>query len=203
MSRLQRHATWAWLIVLILGLLVAAAMRLGPGQVTAPASASPTDTDGAGALAATAQRVRLLQLEISRLREQLSSVQSEADNRRDHIAAIDAMLAEDAYADCPPFLQEDSTVRALQKIIHEAGSMVPDGEERLSTAAAVARERLRSRLQAMRDQFSEEADNQDERADLLRQRLHGETGEVEHLQQVMQEELDRTASPSPTTSAGE
>jgi hypothetical protein len=55
----------------------------------------------------------------------------------------------------------------------------------------------------MRDQFSEEADNQDERADLLRQRLHGETGEVEHLQQVLQEELDRTASPSPTTSAGE
>jgi hypothetical protein len=181
-------------------------MRLGPGQPGIPGTASATDGDIPGnssALSATARRVKLLESQVSRLREKLSAIQTESDDRRVRIAAIDAMLAEDAYVDCPPFLQEDSTVRALQKIICEAGSVTPYGEERLSTAAAVARERLRSKFQALRDQYSEEADNLDEQAGALNQRVHTEVIEVEHLQQVIREELEHTAASTTATSANE
>ena len=209
MSRLQRHVAWAWLVVLAVGVLVAAALRLGSDQMTVPATASATDTEGfvpggPGSLAATAQRVRLLQMQISKLREQLSAVQTEAEDRHVQIAAIDTLLAEDVYTECPPFLQEDNTVRALQKIIREAGSAQPDGgEERLSTAAAVARERLRSKLEAMRDQLSEEAANQEEQANLLRQQVRQQVDEVEHLLRVMQQELDRAAPAAGTSASGD
>ncbi len=211
MSRLQRHAAWAWLVVLVVGVLVAAALRLGPERTGVPSSAAATDTDGfvpgePGTLAATAQRVHNLQIQVSRVREQLAAVQTEADDRRQRIAAIDALLSEDGYAECPAFLQEDNTVRALQKIIREAaGATRPDssGEERLSTAAAVARERLRSKLSVMRDQFLEEAADQDAQAEVLRQQVRQQTEEVEYLQRVMQQELDRSTSAAATPPSGD
>jgi hypothetical protein len=204
MSRFQRHVAWAWLVALAAGMVVVAALRLGPDN-----SGSPSEAVGdagnvvpgpSGALAATAQRLRLLQMQVTRLREQMAAVQAEATDRHERLAAIDGLLCDESYTECPPFLQEDTTFRALQKIVREAaGSPTPaaGGEERLSTAAAVARERLRAKLELMRDQLTQEASDLDTQTDLLRLRLHSQAEEVEHLQALMQDQLQSDPGSSP------
>jgi hypothetical protein len=203
MSWLQRHAVWAWLVALVAGVVLVAAMRLPPERGTGPVPASAYDDLNAelsGDLAAIARRARLLQIQGGRLREQLTDLRTEAGERRDHIAVINEMLIGDSYAECPPFLQEDTTFRALQRIIREASgtSGFPDsGEKQLDTAAAVARERLRGKMELLRDQLKREAADLDARAEATRRQLGIQSEEAERLQQLMQEELNRRPPSQP------
>jgi hypothetical protein len=207
MSWLHRHSAWAWLMFLVVGIIVVAAMRLAADRSSGPISASAYENTGTSDqpedLAATARRMRLLQLQAGRLRDQLCSLQASAAERRERLAVVEEMLSENSFTDCPAFLQEDSTFRVLQKIVREAadsGLPANGGEPRLSTAATVARERLRGKLELLRDQINQEVADLEAQADTLRQRLRVQSEEVEHLQLLMQRELDNLAPPASDSS---
>jgi len=209
LSWLQRHAKWAWPIALVAGVLLVVAVRLWPGGPPCPARSdgNPRSVVAAGQasdLASAARRLRFLQEQVNRTRQQLVSLQTEAAARRGRIAAIDEMLATDCLAECPPFLRDDTTVRALQKIVREAAESPrdgPAGRDRLDIAASVARERLRSRLDALRSQLAREAADFDKQAEALRQRLQLLGGEIEQLQREIHRELQSHAD-RPTDPVG-
>jgi chromosome segregation ATPase len=189
---LQRHAKWAWPIALVVGVLLVVGLRVWPGGSPRRASSDAQASD----LASAARRIRFLQDQVNRTRQQLVSLQTEAAARRGRVAALDEMLATDSLAECPPFLRDDTTVRALQKIVREAADSTAagtPGHDRLDTAASVARERLRSKLDALRDQLGREAADLDAQAETLRQRLQILTGEVEQLQRDIRRELQGRA----------
>jgi chromosome segregation ATPase len=198
---LQRHAKWAWPIALVVGVLLVVGLRVWPGGSPRRASSDAGAANGVAAaqasdLASAARRIRFLQDQVNRTRQQLVSLQTEAAARRGRVAALDEMLATDSLAECPPFLRDDTTVRALQKIVREAADSTAagtPGHDRLDTAASVARERLRSKLDALRDQLGREAADLDAQAETLRQRLQILTGEVEQLQRDIRRELQGRA----------
>jgi len=198
---LQRHAKWVWPIALVGGVLLVIAVRLWPGGSPCPARSDggPRSVVAAGQasdLASAARRLRHLQEQVNQTRRQLVSLQTEAAARRGRIAAIDEMLATDSLAECPPFLRDDTTVRALQKIVREAADSPGEGaagRDRLGIAASVARERLRSKLDALRDPLVREAADLDKQAEALRQRLQLLAGEVEQLQREIYRELQGRA----------
>jgi hypothetical protein len=64
----------------------------------------------------------------------------------------------------------------------------------------VARERLRGKLELLRDQINQEVADLGAQADTLRQRLRVQSEEVEHLQLLMQRELDSLAPPASDSS---
>jgi hypothetical protein len=132
------------------------------------------------------------------MREQIDGLQTESAARCRQIAALDETLVAGSFDDCPPFLSDDATVRAFQRIIRETEGetdrAAPD-HDRLNTAAAVARERLRMKFEAMRDQLVREADDLDAQAEELKVRLHAQSVEVERLDwQVRQQLQDRSIS---------
>jgi hypothetical protein len=203
---LQRHAKWAWPIALVAGVLLIVCARFWPG--------SPRDarSDGglrsgvaagqASDLASAARRVRFLQEQVNRTRQQLVTLQTEAATRRGQVAAINEMLVTDSLSECPPFLRDDSTLRALQKIVREAAESTASGDaghDRLNTAASVARERLRSKLDALREVLAREAADLDTQAEALRQRLHQLAGEVEQIQRDIHRELQGQVDRRPET----
>jgi len=188
MSWLKRHATLMWplAVLIILGLLVL--IRIGPGWATRPlappqAEAHGVVTAGADAMA-TARRIAQLQGEAGRTREQLAAVQTQTSVRRERIATLEEMLASDSLTDCPNFLKEETTVRALQKIIREASETVrppADDQNRLSIAATIARQRLRQKLEGLRDQLQQELGRLESQAEALRERLRLQTEELDLL----------------------
>jgi hypothetical protein len=194
---LQSHAKLAWPVALVVGVLLVVGARLWPGWTPCPARSDSIAGSGvvagqASDLASAARRIRFLQEQINRTRQQLVSIQTDAAGRRGHVAALAEMLATDTLTECPPFLRDDTTVRALQKVVREAAESTTVGDagrDRLNTAASVARERLRSKLDALRQQLTREAAGLDTQAEALRQRLHLLCGEVEQLQRDIQREL--------------
>ena len=200
---LQRHAKWVWPIALVAGVLLVVGLRVWPGWPCPPAPGDGGAGSGvvagqASDLASAARRIRFLQEQVNRARQQLVSLQNEASSRRGRVAAINEMLATDTLTECPPFLRDDTTVRALQKIVREAaesGGAGASGRDRLNTAASVARERLRSKLDALRDQLTREAADLDTQAETLRQRLHLLCGEVEQIQRDIHRELQSRSGP--------
>jgi FtsZ-binding cell division protein ZapB len=178
-------------------------MRFLPGWPARPAPglAGPTSgvvTGESGDLAAAARRIRLLQEEVDRMRDELANLQTEASARRGQVAALDGMLVRDSLTEAPAFLREDTTVRALQQIMREAAEAPGDGareHDRLSTAATVARERLRSKLESLRDQLTREAAELDAQAEALRLRVRLRSEELESLQHQVQRELHSRLHP--------
>ena len=207
MHWLQLHAKWAWPIALMAGALLVVAAYLAPGRSPRAARSDVGPAGGvvagqASDMASAARRLRFLQEQINRTRQQLVTLQTDAAARRGRIAAVDEMLASDSMAECPPFLRDDTTVRALQKIVREAADSSGDGaarRDRLDIAASVARERLRSKLDALRDQLAAEAADLDKQAEALRQRLQLLADEAEQLQREIHRALQGRAGPPGAT----
>jgi hypothetical protein len=206
MLSLRRRAVWAWPAVLVAGLGLILVFRLvdGPSGSSAASPAGGSSGVVAGEpsdLAAAARRIRLLQAQVSQTRDQLAALQTQARNIRQQIITLDEMLAGDSLTDSPGFLRDDTSVRALQKIIREAASSpaTSDEPDRLGTAAVVARERLRSKLESLREQLTHETAALDAQSGALRQRLRLQSDEVEHLQRQVQKELKSSALPPPTS----
>jgi len=209
MPWLRRHAAWAWSAVLIVILCLIVAIRVGSSPPARPSAIPAAESRGVVAgdssdLAATAQRMRTILEEMARIREKLASAQADLSMRRERIATLEEMLAADSLTECPPFLRDETTVRALQKIIRDAreseGPMVP-AESRLTTAATVARERLRSRLEGMKDQLRQEAGTLEAQAEALRQHLRLKSDELDDLQRQVQKQLHSGVGPRRTGAA--
>jgi len=207
MSRLRRQMAWAWPVVLVAGLLLVAAIRVGSDWADVPAPTLATETEGIVAgrsddLAAAARRIRLLQDRSGDTRRRLVALQSEVASKRQQMATLDAMLAADRLTDCPAFLRKQTTVRALQKIIREAadsGVTEAADQNRLDTAAAVARERLRRKFEAIRSQLADEVGHLDAQAAALRKQLRLETADLERLRRRVERQLQGRAHPRPSS----
>ncbi|MBE3070088.1 MAG: hypothetical protein IMZ66_07610 [Planctomycetes bacterium] len=205
MSWLRRHAAWIWPASLITGLILVALVRLWSGWAGKPETSMGAQVHGvvtadSDDLAAVARRIRTLQEERSRTREQFTALVSRAADCRQHVAALDEMLASGRLTDCPVFLREETTVRALQKIIREAaGSGIasqPD-ENQLSTAGVVARQRLRAKLGVLRDQLHAETATLETRTEALKRELDLQATQIEALQAKVLERLEsRMRGPS-------
>ena len=201
MSWLSRHTAWAWPAVLLAGLLAVVAIRIWSGWASGPTPSMATATDGIVAgrsddLAAAARRIRLLQDQSGETRRRLAALQSDVSARRQQVRTLDAMLASNRLTDCPAFLRQQTTVRALQKIIREAadsGIAEAADQNRLNTAAAVARERLRRKLEALRSQLTDDISRTEAPAAVLRQRLHLQMAELQRLRRQVQRQLQSRA----------
>jgi len=197
MSWLRRHMAWAWSAMLLAGLLAAVAIRIWSDWAGAPVRSPATETEGivvgqSDDLATAARQIRMLQDQSGETRRRLATLQSDAAAKRQHVTVLDAMLASNRLTDGPAFLQQETTVRALQKIIREAadtGAGEAADQNRLDTAAAVARERLRQKLEAIRSQLADDIASIETRAAALRQHLHLQTTELERLQRQVRQQL--------------
>jgi chaperonin cofactor prefoldin len=205
MSWLKRHVAWAWSAILFAGLALVLLIRLGSGMLTPTDAGPPSEDRGivggdSDTLTASAKRIRTLQDQVATLREQLAAAQIDLALRHERIATLRQMLNTDSLTDCPVFLHDETTVRALQKIVRDArqpqGPLVSD-ETSLSTAASVATERLRGRLEAIRDQMDREAAAIETRVEGMRQQLHLQTDELENLRRQVNKQLQSSAAPWP------
>ena len=209
MSWFRQHAVWIWPASLMAGLVLIAVVRVWSGWASNPVTSLGAEGTGVVAgdaddLASTARRIRVLKELVGRMREQFTAVQARTSTCRQQVAALDEMLASDRLTDCPAFLREQTTVRALQKIIREAtGSEDPSArdQDRLNTAAVVARERLRTKLQVLRDQLTEEATRLETQAATLRQQLTVQTAELETLQREARRQLQSRSAAGLTPAA--
>lgn len=207
MSWLRRHMARAWPAVLLAGLLAVAAIRVGSGWTSGPAPTLATETNGIVAgrsddLATAARRFRLLQDQSGETRRCLAALQSDVAAKRQQRNTLDAMLATNRLTDSPAFLRGQTTVRALQKIIREAtdtGVTEAADQSRLNTAAAVARERLRRKLEAIHSELAEDIDRLEARAAATRHQLHFQTAELQRLRRRVQRQL-QSQTPGPQSS---
>lgn len=210
MSRLKHPIAWACAATLLAGVAVIAGVRLfsawhggpapavageGRGIIAATDSPShPGTLPNGQSLASLARRIRLLQEDLNDTRGRLAKAETEAALLRDRAATLDRMLAEDSLMDCPLFLHDETTVRALQGILREAA----DGTD---AAATIARQRLRQRLAGLRDQMAQEADDREAEADALHGRLRQQADDLETLQQSLMSRLSEAqagpANPAP------
>lgn len=202
MLRLNRRIAWVWPVLLVAGLVFVVAFRTWSGWATRPMAASTDAAEGvikghADDAAAVARRIRQLEAAIEQTQQALADLAATATRKREQADTLRTMCESDQLTECPPFLHEDATVRALQKIIREADGATPAGDDRqarLATAAAVARERLRARLTALHDQLRNEIVDVEERAAVLGQRLRIESRDLPRLRQQMDRRLDRSTT---------
>jgi len=206
MSWLRHHIAWVWPAALVVGLALVVIIRVWSGWADRPMASLASETDGvvsgeSDGLVAAARRIRALQSQSAATRQQLAALQNDSSTKRQQAATLDTMLASDRLTDCPDFLRRQTTVRALQNIIREAADATPSespDQSRLNTAAAVARERLRTKLEAVRSQLADEVDDLETQAITLRQQLQLQTAELERLQRQAQRQLHgRASSPHP------
>jgi hypothetical protein len=195
MPWLKRHAAWAWSAVLLIGLTLMVLIRLGSAPPARTAAGPPGDSRGvvtgdSDTPPGAAERLQTLQEQAAAVREQLAAAQADLALRRERAATLAEMLATDSLAECPPFLREDTTVRALQKIIRDAaaaqGPLVSDLGS-MNTAATVARERLRNKIEALRDEMGQELLGMETKIEGLRRQLRLATDEMENLLQKRQQ----------------
>jgi hypothetical protein len=189
MSWLKGHAPMIWPAAVLAALGLVVLIRMGSGWTDPPPVSADADHRGIATAEpdamATARRIRLLEDQAGRTREQLAAVQTETSVRRERVATLDEMLASDSLTDAPGFLKDETTVRALQKIIREAAASsrpVDNDSSRLNTAATVARERLRQKLESLRSQFAQELGKLEAQSDALRDKLRTQTEALDHLQ---------------------
>jgi len=189
MSWLKGHAPMMWPAAVLAALGLVVLIRMGSGWTDPPPLSANADHRGVVTAEpdamATARRLRLLEDQAGQTRGQLAAVQTETAVRRERIAALDEMLASDSLTDCPGFLRDETTVRALQKVIREASDSsrpLDDGQSRLNTAATVARERLRQKLEGLRHQLTQELARLEAQGETLRQKLRTQTEELDLLQ---------------------
>jgi len=204
MSWLKGHAPMIWPAAVLAALGLVVLIRLGSGWTDGTPASAGGDRGGVVTAApdslATARRIRLLEDEAGRTREQLASVQTETSIRQERVTVLDEMLASDSLTDCPGFLKDETTVRALQKIIREASDTSRPSEDnpsRLNTAATVARERLRQKLNGLRDQLNQELGKLESQAGVLRQQLRAQTEALDVLQrQIRRQDQSRAVQHS-------
>jgi len=210
MSRPKHSIAWACAATLLAGVAVLAAVRLfsaweggpapavaGDGRGIIAATDSPSDPGtlaNGPSLASLARRIRLLQEDLNDTRGRLAKAETEAVLLRDRVVTLDRMLAGDSLTDCPLFLHDETTVRALQGILREAAAGGTDA------AATIARQRLRRRLTVLRDQMAQEAADRQAEADALHGRLRQEADDLETLQQSLMSRLSE-AQAGPGTPA--
>ena len=198
MARPRRHVVWIWPALLLAGLAAVVAFRVWSGWATRPMAASTDRADGRvegerADLSAAGRRLRRLSHQLARTRRRLADFQADIADRRRHIRTLDGMLESGRLTECPPFLHDSTTVRALQKIIREAeGPAQAEGGQRsrLATAATIARERLRARLSAMRDRFAREVADLQARAAALRHERRLQEAGLRQLRRQISERLD-------------
>jgi len=203
LPRRERHVAWIWPALLLAGLISMAALRVWSGWATRPMVASGDGTEGfiegdGANLAPAARRLRQLQTEMDQTRRRLADLLAEAADKRQQVQTLDEMLTTGRLTDTPDFLRGRTTVRALQKIIREAGGSAfagSDQESRLTTAALVARERLRAKLTALADELKQDLAECEQRAATLRPQLHFQRASVRRLRGRIQERLDSPAAP--------
>lgn len=198
MSRPKHPIAWACAATLLAGVAVIAGVRLfsawhggpapavagdGRGIIAATDSLSDPGTLANGqSLASAARRIRLLQEGLNDTRGRLAKAETEAALLRDRAATLDRMLAGDTLTDCPLFLHDETTVRALQGILREAAAGT-------DAAATIARQRLRQRLAVLRDKMAQEAGDRGAEADALHGRLRQQADDLETLQQSLMSRL--------------
>jgi hypothetical protein len=210
MFGLARVATWVWVVLVVaaLGAIILGIQYSSVGPLSARAAPNSADnrpgSPGPGGLADLARRGRELHAHLLSLREQLAATQTQADVLLERVATLDAMLAGGSLTQCPVFLQEETTVRALQGIIREAVASEGPGSgsepNRLDTAAAIARDRLRRRLEMLRDDLRQQAVALADEASGLRRRIREQAAEIESIQARINHRLRAgpdAAAPSP------
>lgn len=205
MARPRRQVAWFWPALLLAGLAAVVAFRMWSGWATRPMVASSNLPEGrvageAADLAAAGRRLRYLHAQRSATAARLATLRTEIADRRRQARTLDEMIDGGRLTDCPPFLAENTTVRALQKIIREAGGAAQTDagrDPRLTTAAAVARERLRTKLLVLRDQLRRETADLDAQATTLRQQQRLQEAGIRHLRRQIDERLNgRAAEPA-------
>jgi len=187
--RLNRRIAWVWPLLLVAGLISVVTFRMWSGWATRPMAASPGTAEGiiggdTEDAAGASRRLQQLRQSVAETQQALADLAAATARKRDQAETLRHMREANRLTECPPFLHEDATVRALQKVIREADRPVPagdDGQARMAAAAAVARERLRARLAALERQLRDEISNLEDRAAALRQRLHLESRDLERL----------------------
>lgn len=205
MGGIRPRAAWIGSAIVLAGLVLVVSVRLLTGSGHTP-PATPASAEGgvvAGRsedLAASARRLRTLYEEMGRTREQLAAVQARATAKRENVTTLNRMLAEDSLTQCPAFLRDETTVRALQQVIREAAASAnpaSSGNGSLNTAASVARERLRLKLETLRDQLLQEVRETEAEAEALRQHLRGDSEELDRLRRQVNEPLQSRTEAAP------
>lgn len=199
-----RRVSWLWPVLIVAGMMAVVMVRVWSGWATRPMAASTNVAEGIvegerADLAAWGSRVRRLQAQLDRTRHRLMGLQTDVVIKREQVRTLDTMLATDRLTHCPDFLRNETTVRALQKIIGEAAGTSQadtDRSSRLHTAAAVARERLRAKLTALRNSLATQVTDLQQQVTALRHQLHLQRADLGRLQQQVQYRLDRPAGPS-------
>ena len=202
MSLSERPGVWFWTALLLAALASIVIVRVWSGWAGRPVTSAAADDHGritadADSLTAMAHRMRGLQDESRRTRDQLTAAEADAEARRGEIEVIDRMLDSGRLTDCPAFLSEQTTVRALQKIIAEANSQPAPGNApagNLNTAALVAQERLRRKLQSIREEADEELKTLSRQAQALRELLARQVHELDDLGRELQRRLQSSQS---------
>ena len=198
MARPRRQIAWIWPTLLLAGLAAVVAFRMWSGWATRPMVASTGRTEGRVAgeqadLAAAGRQLRRLQVRATATASRLAAVQAELAAKHQQILTLDEMLDTGRLTECPPFLRDETTVRALQKIIREAGgpAQADAGQgSRLGTAAVIARERLRAKLSTIRSQLDREALDLEDRASALRHEQQLQEADLRQLRRQIDQRLD-------------
>jgi len=210
MSGHVRAATGLWVVVFIAGLSAlvlgiqyassASSFRLfGASSVEAAASDGAGDPAASNSLADLARHGRELQSRLLAMREQLATTQKQVDQLAERTGTLDAMLAGNSLTQCPVFLQDESTVRALQGIIREAiasetPGTAPNG---LDTAATIARSRLRRRLEMIREDLLQQSTALQQQAETLRGHIREKTTEIEAVEKQIRRRLSAAEAATP------
>jgi len=92
------------------------------------------------------------------LYKRLAQSRKEEEELTQQIATLDRMRYGGDLTRCPSFLQDNTTIRALQRLMREAKNepmLWRRKGSKLQTAAAVARERIRAKLRVLQEQKAE------------------------------------------------
>lgn len=202
MSWLARLVRWSLPLLAVMAVLALVASIHYFQAVPADAVAADGDHGRAALrssdLATLARRYKALEDQTTPLRLQLAAAQAQATVARDHASTLNSMLDGNSLTQTPLFLQDESTVRALQGIIREAAG--PEGpgraaEDNLGTAATIARERLRQKLETLRESLDQQATRLETQAGELVERIRNQSAEMEMLRSDINRRLQaRSAS---------
>ena len=182
--------------------LLAAARRITLQESSAASHGRAATTAESGDLAELARQVRRASSELTETRCLMAERQAQSKKLRQQIADLDSMLANGNFLRCPTFLWEDAAVRALQQVVREATenhSLSEASRSRLETAAMIARQRLRSKLGALRENMVQSANRLDEETEALRAEIQSESQRENSLHQRLTEQLKLRAEAAPPT----
>ena len=186
----------------VLAGLLAAAGRITLQEGSTNGRGRAATTAESGDLAELARQVRTASTKLSETRCLMAERQARSTKLRQHIADLDSILTNEDFLRCPTFLWEDVAVRALQQVVREATenrSLSEANRSRLETAAMIARQRLRSKLGALRENMVQSANRLDEETEALQAAIQSESQRENSLHQRLTEQLKLRADAAPPT----